>query len=77
MGCASAGAHVCVFCVNGCVLKEYYPMLAWGRTLVPGSGGGADWLQEHVHGSCVENSLHDAAPCLKWCLMLLIASVIL
>ena len=28
---------------------EYWPMLAFNETLVPGPGkGGADWLQEHI-----------------------------
>ena len=28
--------------------SEYFAMLSWGGTLVPGDGGGADWLQEHI-----------------------------
>lgn len=28
--------------------KEYWAMLSFGGTLVPGDGGGADWLQEHI-----------------------------
>ena len=32
---------------NRCV--EYWAMLSFNRTLVPGNGGGADWLQEHIH----------------------------
>jgi hypothetical protein len=27
---------------------EYFPMLSFNETLVPGAGGGADWLQEHI-----------------------------
>ena len=27
---------------------EYFPMLSFNETLVPGHGGGADWLQEHI-----------------------------
>lgn len=27
---------------------EYFPMLSFNETLVPGGGGGADWLQEHI-----------------------------
>ena len=28
--------------------SEYFPMLSFNETLVPGVGGGADWLQEHI-----------------------------
>jgi hypothetical protein len=27
---------------------RYWPMLSFNETLVPGNGGGSDWLQEHI-----------------------------
>ena len=29
--------------------REYFPMLSLNETFVGGAGGGADWLQEHLH----------------------------
>ncbi len=37
-------------------------MLAWNHTLVPGGGGGGDWLQEHVRGGYLPAWSNPVAP---------------